>query len=120
MDFNKAMIDLVKEIRKRVSANDKPSIKLANPELLNELIPIYHGTKDTILSTLIKELFERAGDDWSERLKRQEQSEERYVTQVYRGQVRVVKAEDEAKPDESEAKEAGSKRIYRGQVVRES
>jgi hypothetical protein len=119
MDFNKAMIDLVKEIRRRVPADDKPGIKLANPELLNELIPIFHSSKDTILTTLIKELFERAGEDWPERLVKQQQEGKRQVTQVYRGQVRVVTVESESEEPQKSAKSSGSQRIYRGQVVRE-
>ncbi len=130
VNFNKQMIDLVREIRKRAPADEKPGIKLANPELFVELIPWYQKTNDAIVKALVKELFIQAGDGWPARLEPQEAAEapaakassspggtveidgKRYVTKVYRGQTQLVEV-----PTASE--EAPSKqRIYRGQVVR--
>ena len=68
MNFTKQMIDLVKEIRRRASSEAKPGIKLANPELLEELIPVYQLSTDTVTKALIKELFFVAGEDWPQRL----------------------------------------------------
>lgn len=64
MQYTKPMIELVLEIRRRVNAQAKPEVKLANPELLTTLGEIYHSSKDTILRTLIKELLTSAGDDF--------------------------------------------------------
>ncbi len=121
MNFSKQMIDLVREIRRRVASQDKPGIKLANPELLTELVPIYHRSTDTVTNTLIKELFHLAGDDWPQRLlirdseaERQPQAtspEKVYVTKVYRGQTQLIEVE---RPTRETAK---PQRIYRGQVV---
>lgn len=112
MLFNKAMIDLVREIRRRVPTEEKPGIKLANPELLYELSRWYKDGADIVSKALIKELFHIAGDPWPKTLE-EEQKEEgpRYVTKVYRGQTRL-------EPTKEEQDEADKpKRIYRGQII---
>ena len=114
MNFNKSMIDLVREIRRKVPADDKPGIKLANPELLSDLIPLYHASSNTVLKVLIKELFSMAGDPWPEALAEQEAPKQRFITKVYRGQREVIAADDRG--DEARA-QSKPKRIYRGQVV---
>jgi hypothetical protein len=68
MQYTKPMIDLVYEIRRRVDADMKPSVKMANPELLKELADYHHHTKDTITKTLIKKLLFMAGDQWPQLL----------------------------------------------------
>lgn len=122
MNFNKPMIDLVREIRRRVPSEIKPAIKLANPELFNELVPAFHSSKDTILKTLIKELFTIAEDGWIDKLQvssaRSERPAEkstnsgRFVTRVYRGQTQLVEIKDTAS---ATAKQ--SQKMYRGQPV---
>ncbi|WP_439134871.1 hypothetical protein [Pseudomaricurvus sp.] len=121
MNFNKQMIDLVREIRRRVPSDDKPGIKLANPDLLHELIPIFQFSTDTVTKTLIKELFSVAGDGWPERLVEKsfdvdedeydnEEPKKRYITKTYRGQTELVEVNvSEEKPQ--------IQRIYRGQLV---
>lgn len=59
MRFNKHMIDLVREIRRRVPSHQKPSIKLANPELIDELNLAFEQSKDTICKLLIREFVEQ-------------------------------------------------------------
>ncbi|MGI9277403.1 MAG: hypothetical protein ACR2PT_21470 [Endozoicomonas sp.] len=116
MNFNKPMIDLVREIRRKVPADDKPGIKLANPDLLSDLIPLYHASSNTVLKVLIRELFNMAGDPWPETLAEREAPKQRFITKVYRGQREVVAADtggDEA------PKKSRPKRIYRGQVVKD-
>ena len=118
MNFNKPMIDLVREIRRRAPSDFKPGIKLANPELLSELIPWFHSTKDAVVKALVKELFSLAGDEWIEKLDQppstpEGDSEEKYITKVYRGQTQLVEV-----PAEKSSAEAATERIYRGQVVR--
>lgn len=123
MNFNKPMIDLVRELRKRAPSDEKPGIKLANPDLLFEMIPWYHGTRDVIVKALIKELFEHAGDNWPQRLNTVNHADKepsgqeagkRYITRVYRGQTQLVEVAAEPRPPENPV----TRRVYRGQVVR--
>ncbi len=118
MNFNKPMIDLVREIRRRAPSDYKPGIKLANPDLFSELIPWFHVTHDAVVKALIKELFALAGSDWAEKLDQpspgmENSTEKKYITKVYRGQTQLVEV-----PVESEAVEAAPERVYRGQVIR--
>ena len=114
MQYSKPMIDLVYEIRRRVDAKLKPSIKLANPDMLQELADFHHHCKDTITRTLIKELLSLAGDPWMEQLDEPGARIEpqRQITKVYRGQVSLVDAPS-ATPKEPQK----PVRIYRGQIV---
>jgi len=118
VNFNKPMIDLVREIRRRAPSELKPGIKLANPELLSELVPWFHSTKDAVVKALIKELFSLAGYEWTEKLDQppstpEGASDKKYITKVYRGQTQLVEV-----PADKSAVEAAPERIYRGQVVR--
>lgn len=117
MNYSKAMIDLISEARRRASSEDKPSIKLANPEVLFELNKIYHNSSDTVLKAIIKETFHLAGEGWPDKLIEQTVDENedkgpRYVTKVYRGQTQLVEVATSAS-----VTKGGSKKIYRGQVV---
>ena len=108
MQYSKPMIELVYEIRRRVPTQLKPSIKLANPELFDELLDHYQGNADTIVKALIKELLLLAGEPWSKSLK----SNGDYVTKSYRGTIML----EQHKPESSHQAQA-SPRMYRGQVV---
>lgn len=121
MNYSKAMIDLIMEARRRVPSEDKPSIKLANPDVLSELNRIYHDSKDTILKALIKEAFYLAGEGWPEKLiivaeksaqKEEIESGPRFITKIYRGQTQLI----ESGLEEGVARKP-PQRIYRGQVV---
>lgn len=95
MQYTRPMIDLVYEIRRRVDANVKPSVKLANPEILNELATYYLQTKDTISKALIKELLNQAGEEWLSLLTPQalqDHEANKQVVKVYRGQTMLVDA----------------------------
>jgi hypothetical protein len=117
MNYSKAMIDLISESRRRASSEDKPSIKLANPDVLTELNKIYHGSKDTVLKAIIKETFNLAGEGWPDKLLEPVKEVEaakgtRYITKVYRGQTQLIEV-----PPEARLSATKSKKIYRGQVV---
>jgi hypothetical protein len=103
MNYSKAMIDLITESRRRASSEDKPNIKLANPDVLTELNKIYHKSNDTVLKAIIKEAFHLAGGRWPDRLveslaeKMVENTAEedtvkkpRFITKVYRGQTQLI------------------------------
>jgi len=119
MNYSKSMIDLISESRRRASSEDKPSIKLANPDVLVELNRIYHKSNDTVLKAIIKETFNLAGEGWPEKLLEPAEEEEvlsngpRYITKVYRGQTQLV----EVAPEGFSESKARSERVYRGQVV---
>lgn len=113
MTFNKAMIDLAKEIRRRAPADLKPTIKMANPELFVELGKIYQDTGDAVMKALIKEICELAGEPWSDVLVTGTEGE-RASIQTYRGSTAYQSAPGKPEPGE---KADAPKRIYRGQVV---
>lgn len=69
MQYSKTMIDLIKEVRRRAPAEQKPAIKLANPEVMTEIKNIFHSSKDAVLRAIAKELFELAGPPWNTALK---------------------------------------------------
>lgn len=117
MNYNKAMIDLISEARRRAPSEDKPSIKLANPDVLSELNKIYHNSSDTVLKAIIKETFNLAGEGWPDKLREAVEEVEgvkgpRYITKVYRGQTQLIEV-----PPAAELSTPKSKRIYRGQVI---
>jgi len=121
MQYTKAIVDLIQEARRRAPSEDKPSIKLANPDVLFELLRLYQKSSDAIFKALVKEVFNLAGDPWPERLeaKPKEKKEvaedevpEGYVVKVYRGQTVLERKATTDKPESSRPK-----RMYRGQVV---
>ncbi len=116
MHFDKAMIDLVKEVRRRAPSDLKPAVKLANPELFNELLNYYHTNKDTVTNALIKALFEHAGEPWIQALQTNTQPEQKHNTHVYRGQISQVSVTNPSDQTETIKKKA-TQRIYRGQVI---
>ena len=113
IQYDRAMIDLVREIRKHLTGDDKLGVKLANPELLSELFDRYHqANSSVVLKTLIHELFRRAGDGWAEKLTKKK-PEKRYISKQYRGSAQLVEA-----PTQKEPKSQSTPRIYRGQVIK--
>ena len=132
MQYTRAMIDLIMELRRRVDAEMKPSVKLANPEVLRELAEYYPRAKDTITKTLIKELLSLAGAEWSDLLNPvaktqdpQAQHHPHKIVKVYRGQTMLVDAPEDpgqgAVHSELVLKEINPdskpQRMYRGQPV---
>ena len=114
MQYSKPMIELVYEIRRRVNADLKPSIKLSNPELLNELTDIYHSIDCAVSKALIKELFALAGDPWVELLENNEKNTTRQAAKVYRGQMSLEESGGSTAEDDDKKKPV---RIYRGRVI---
>ncbi|WP_339617909.1 hypothetical protein [uncultured Gilvimarinus sp.] len=117
MQYSKPMIDLVMEVRRRLPSSLKPSVKLANPDLLSELLQHYPHCRDTITRALIKELMQLAGGPWPAQLEQPNTTPSPHVqTKVYRGQVSL----EETPPQAAKAPEPDTKRpvrVYRGQVI---
>lgn len=115
--FDRAMIELVREIRRRVPSHIKPDIKLANPYLLSCLQVQYGASSDVVLKTLIQGLFERAGGGWQARLTGPVEVENpAQVARVYRGQVSHTERVPSGPLDDVPCKPK-AQRIYRGQPV---
>lgn len=117
MQYSKPMIDLVMEVRRRVPSAMKPGIKLANPEVLNELADYYPNSRDTVTRALIKELMQLAGEPWERRLQAPESPGPRGQLKVYRGHASLTEKPDTSRDSGSGAREQPL-RMYRGQVVR--
>lgn len=125
MTYTKPMIDLIREIRRRVPVDAKPSIKLANPEILDELLVLYRNSSDNIFKALVRDLMSMAGGDWSSRLESTAQSsfddgQGRLIARVYRGQTSLVEAlsaKGESPADDDSRRQERRKRVYRGQVI---
>jgi hypothetical protein len=96
MQYTKPMVDLVYEIRRRVDAAMKPSVKMAHPEVLKELADYHQHSKDTITKALIKELLFMAGPEWASLLDPVtgdgDKEIPRQVVKVYRGQTVLEEA----------------------------
>ena len=117
MQYSKAMIDLMKEARRRAPTDQKAAIKLANPDVLAVLLDIYQLSRDAVFRAIVKELVELAGEPWYSRLKTPEKKVEGggYIVKSYRGVTQLL---DRPEPEVSAAKrEHSRKRVYRGQVV---
>lgn len=113
MQYTKPMIELVFEIRRRVPSDMKPSVKLANPELLQELATYHRASRDVVTKALTKELMYLAGAPWPDRLEsKSADTPPKQITKVYRGQVTLVEA-----PSPDKAKKAHPNRVYRGQIM---
>ena len=117
MQFTKPMIDLVFEVRRLSPSELKPAIKLANPELFDELKKLYYLQKGAVLKALIKELFALAGGDWPERLQQPATPAIKQKVNVYRGQVMHQDTQPHNNDAATKAESHSRKRIYRGQVV---
>lgn len=134
MNYSRVMVDLVFEIRRRVPSDFKPSVKLANPELLIELIEHVRSNRDIILHALVRELLAQAGDEWLEQLDAEPDravAHESLISKIYRGSVILETAprhEPRAKRETPAAAPAAAsssapaaptrpQRIYRGQII---
>lgn len=117
--YDKEMIDLVKEIRRHVDADLKPSIKLANPDLLYALRDIYLSGNDIVVNALIKEIYVKAGPDWILEQPKEPEEDKQLTVKVYRGHRQLI----ESAPQESEMvpKDSSSEpkkvRMYRGHPI---
>lgn len=116
MQFSKPMIELVYEIRRLVPSDLKPAIKLANPELFDELKGFYLDKASAVCKALIKELFNLAGPEWADLLEKETRVAPKQRVKIYRGQT-IFEDRSESKPLSEERRKKMKKRIYRGQVI---
>lgn len=116
MQFTKPMIELVYEIRRAVPGDLKPSVKLANPELFDELKAYYLDKANAVTKALIKELFHLAGPEWVDMLAQPDKTRPKQRVKVYRGQTIFEDKKETAPLTEAQRKHM-KKRVYRGQVI---
>lgn len=95
------MIDLLREIRRRVPSHQKPAIKLANPELISELYDALEQSRDSICKVLIREFIEQ-NRSLDEPLYDLKASEKMSFTKT---------------PQAEKIKDERPKRVYRGQII---
>jgi len=124
MTFDKAMIDIVMKIRRRASSDDKYSIKLTNPDLLETLVKVYRSSEDSVLRALTRELMEMVDSPWLERLDSDKTDDgsdsvasSNSITRMYRGSNAQVIEESRSFGQATKAGERVKQKIYRGQVV---
>lgn len=113
MKFTRPMIDLAKEIRRRAPTEVKASIKMANPELFDELARIYDRSKDTVMKALIKEICSMAEQPWSQK-EFPEPQEQKHSVKDYIAQIAQTSLNKIA---ETETSSEQPKKIYRGRAV---
>lgn len=101
MRFNKHMIDLLREIRRRVPSHQKPAIKLANPELISELYDAFEQSRDSICKVLIREFIEQ-NRSLDEPLYDINASKKMGIAKI---------------PQDEKNKDERPKRVYRGQII---
>jgi len=121
--YDRTMIALVKEIRRQVESDIKPSIKLANPDLLYELRNIYDSNDNAVLIALIKELYFKAGPEWMIQLKtppvEELETKPDLTLKVYRGLQQLVEsAPKESSNDQKKSNNSVKNvKMYRGHPV---
>lgn len=113
MQYTKSMIDHILQIRKIAPANIRPQIKLANPDLLDELAKMYVDIQDIVIKDLIEQLMAMAGPAWQALLNNHSAPPVNYQQKTYRGN--QTKSTPPG-PLDSNSKRT-SKVIYRGHVI---
>lgn len=113
MMYTKSMIEHVQQIRKMVPLEVRPRIRLANPDLLDQLSNLYWELQDSLVNEKIETLMKLAGPAWVDLLHAKPSPP--HCKRTYRG----VPLEEEVKeninaPVHSTGK---SKVMYRGHRV---
>tara|TARA_R110002049_G_scaffold302055_2_gene494600 strand:+ start:3539 stop:3823 length:285 start_codon:yes stop_codon:yes gene_type:complete len=83
--YDRAMINLLREIRRHICSDVKPNIKLANPNLLYELRDIYRSGNNIVINALIKKMCFRAGPEWVSQLEEAAIEKKSVTLKAYRG-----------------------------------
>jgi hypothetical protein len=63
--FDQEIVQLVDQIRGQVPANQQENISIDNISLMLNLLEVFDHSKDSSLKSLIKQLFDCAGNSWS-------------------------------------------------------
>lgn len=112
MMYTKSMIEHVQQIRKMLPNDMRPQIRLANPDLLDQLSELYWELPDLLIKEKIERLMHQAGPAWADLLQRQDKPHPR-ASRTYRG-VELPETPKQ-KPDRKNPHK--SKLMYRGQPI---
>lgn len=113
LELDKASYDLIRELRRSLPDDEKSKIRLADPELLQELVALHQRCKDSGRQGLIEQILTQAGASLPEKV--QPPASKKTVKGMYRGQPVLVESRNPAPPGAKPTVRA--KRIYRGQVI---
>ena len=67
--ITKEMIDIITILRRRINNEFEVPIKLANQDLMSDLVGFYHKSTDQLTKELIHEVLTLAGENWVGKLK---------------------------------------------------
>lgn len=110
MQYNKAMIDLVFQIRRAAPEDIRSQIKLSDPNLLTALPDAYPNFADSQLRNMVLQLLKLAGPSWEAEIQKRERPES---GRMYRGQATELIQQKLPRPTTSRPKTI----IYRGRVI---
>lgn len=112
MHIDRYMVNLFFEIRRNLQPELQEDLKIADPKVADKLIHLFHSNDDDNIKRLIEVFFDRAGDDWPQRLIQKKR--------FYRGAVAAPTEKNNQPANKNNAtaqKATKPKRIYRGRVV---
>lgn len=115
MMYTRSMIEHVQQIRKMLPIDMRPHVRLANPDLLDQLSDLYWELQDKLIKEKIEKLMSLAGPAWLDLLHNRQQSSE-HTRCTYRG---VALPDTPARTAKTASSENAGKRklMYRGQPV---
>ena len=96
MMYTKKMIDLIQAARQRLPSGERSTIKLSNPNVLDDLQGVYQQSNDYVFKVLVKELLSLTNNS-----SRQGEGKAEAPTGMLKSDRKVTKP----------------RRIYRGQVI---
>ncbi|EAT12755.1 hypothetical protein HF888_13250 [Bermanella marisrubri] len=115
-NLSKEMIDLMQQLRKRIRSEFGVDLRLSQPDVVERLLELVNKSHDQKTLLLFADLEDMMGISFEHPTQEKQESSDQHETiirRVYRGQV----IEERPARNESQAKSASGKRIYRGQVV---
>lgn len=74
MNIDRPMVSLFFEIKRNMPANEREEMKIASPDVGDQLVAIYQDSDDKALKQLIETFMNRAGSDWAKQLSKPKKS----------------------------------------------
>jgi hypothetical protein len=69
MSIDRPMVQLFFQIKRLMPTESQQNMKIASPDIAEQLIDIYVASKNASIRTLIELFMERAGNPWTAKLK---------------------------------------------------
>lgn len=118
MQYSKFMIDLVYQIRRNVPPETKSTVKLSNPDLLDNLLEVYFDSSNKSLRADIENLMALAGSAWIDTLRERRRRTEIKAPVNAARNAKATKADQRSSfaiaTSPPAAKTTGKLRSYRG------